>query len=209
MQYLGYPIVNDPLYNQPTVWGENNGKNGIYSLSKEQIEQNFMSIHTYEAWIIKQDQLEQDQQEQGNDESKVEDVKKEIQFEETDKKKEFDDLSSKRKSDSLNSDVIEAKKPKIEAEVKPENSQTIESADNQNESVHEQATGILSSNDGDEVFNNNKKVAQAKFDKNLLELDPDCFECKHSYRDPVREEIIMYLHALSYKVSIYIFMVYV
>ena len=43
LQYLGYPIVNDPLYNQPTVWGPSNGKNGVYEYSKEQIEQNFLS----------------------------------------------------------------------------------------------------------------------------------------------------------------------
>lgn len=45
---------------------------------------------------------------------------------------------------------------------------------------------------------NNK---QTKFDPNLLEKDPDCFECKQVYRDPTRKDLIMYLHALSYKVS--------
>ena len=43
LQYLGFPILNDPLYNQPTVWGINNGKDGIYEFTKEQIETNFLS----------------------------------------------------------------------------------------------------------------------------------------------------------------------
>jgi len=44
---LGFPILNDPLYNQPTVWGTNNGKDGKYEFSKEQIEKNFLSKFLY------------------------------------------------------------------------------------------------------------------------------------------------------------------
>lgn len=29
MQYLGYPIVNDPLYGDPAVWGDSIGKGGV------------------------------------------------------------------------------------------------------------------------------------------------------------------------------------
>jgi hypothetical protein len=35
--------MNDPLYNQPTVWGMNNGKDGKYEFTKEQIEEKFLS----------------------------------------------------------------------------------------------------------------------------------------------------------------------
>ena len=28
LQFLGYPILNDPIYNKPDVWGESNGKGG-------------------------------------------------------------------------------------------------------------------------------------------------------------------------------------
>jgi len=61
---LGHPIVNDPLYNQPTVWGKGNGKDGVYEFDSVQIEKNFLKIHTYEAWIVKQmDQESEDVQE--------------------------------------------------------------------------------------------------------------------------------------------------
>ena len=33
-----------------------------------------------------------------------------------------------------------------------------------------------------------------------IELDPDCTECKTPHRDPLPSELVMYLHALSYKV---------
>lgn len=31
--------------------------------------------------------------------------------------------------------------------------------------------------------------------------DPECFECSQKYRDPEPADLVMYLHALSYKVS--------
>ena len=37
------------------------------------------------------------------------------------------------------------------------------------------------------------------FDPSLLAKDPDCFECDQTYREPTRKDLIMYLHALSYK----------
>lgn len=36
--------------------------------------------------------------------------------------------------------------------------------------------------------------------KNPVEYDEDCWECKDKYLDPPRDYLIMYLHALSYKV---------
>ena len=49
----------------------------------------------------------------------------------------------------------------------------------------------------EEIMDDSK---QPKFNPLLLENDPDCFECKQVYRDPKRKDLIMYLHALSYKV---------
>ncbi len=54
-----------------------------------------------------------------------------------------------------------------------------------------------------------KNVADANgskrpgFDEKLVTRDEDCFECKQIYRDPKRSDLIMYLHALSYKVYIF------
>ena len=51
-----------------------------------------------------------------------------------------------------------------------------------------------------ETLENKNKPNQPGFDPKLMEKDPDCFECKQIYRDPQRKDLIMYLHALSYKV---------
>ena len=64
LQFLGHPIVNDPLYNQPSVWGAGNGQGGLYEFDRERIEENFLKIHTYEAWIVKQLEREQEQEQE-------------------------------------------------------------------------------------------------------------------------------------------------
>ncbi|OAF70511.1 23S rRNA pseudouridine synthase, partial [Intoshia linei] len=39
LQYIGFPIVDDILYNNVKLWGDDNGKGGIYDYSNEQIDQ--------------------------------------------------------------------------------------------------------------------------------------------------------------------------
>lgn len=34
LQYLGYPIINDPIYSSPDIWGEKLGKNGDFDKDK-------------------------------------------------------------------------------------------------------------------------------------------------------------------------------
>lgn len=50
LKYLGHPIVNDPLYNDPNVWGAANGKGAVYEGSCEEIEKKFLKIHSRENW---------------------------------------------------------------------------------------------------------------------------------------------------------------
>ena len=44
LQYLGFPISNDPLYNS-VAWGPNLGKGGIYHKSKEQLIEDLHANH--------------------------------------------------------------------------------------------------------------------------------------------------------------------
>lgn len=39
------------------------------------------------------------------------------------------------------------------------------------------------------------------FEPSRVVHDPECFECSQKYRDPEPADLVMYLHALSYKVS--------
>lgn len=47
---VGYPIVNDPLYNHP-VFGPEKGKGGLIGKTDEQLIQQLISIHNAENWL--------------------------------------------------------------------------------------------------------------------------------------------------------------
>lgn len=184
LQYLGFPILNDPLYNNTEVWGETNGKGGVYEYNKEQLEQNFLKTHTYESFIVKQENEEQSADNNnevtnadGNTvENKVNQdspLKNEICQDNL----EQNDENNKRKceeSTSENVDENESKKLKTESQT--------------DDSIKESVS--------DECFLESKLTP---FDENRLIIDSDCFECKQKFRDPKRSELTMYLHALSYK----------
>lgn len=40
------------------------------------------------------------------------------------------------------------------------------------------------------------------FNRDLLTIDEHCYECKVKYRDPKPSDLVMYLHALKYSVSL-------
>ncbi|XP_067947120.1 pseudouridylate synthase RPUSD2-like [Watersipora subatra] len=44
LQYLGHPIVNDPLYNDD-VWGKDKGKNGEYGKSDNELYEDLVAMH--------------------------------------------------------------------------------------------------------------------------------------------------------------------
>ncbi|XP_072169444.1 uncharacterized protein [Diadema setosum] len=47
LQYLGYPIINDPLYNNP-VWGPDKGKGGLQGRTDEQLLKDLIEQHDIE-----------------------------------------------------------------------------------------------------------------------------------------------------------------
>ncbi|XP_039281272.1 RNA pseudouridylate synthase domain-containing protein 2 isoform X3 [Nilaparvata lugens] len=50
LQYLGYPVVNDPLYNH-TVFGPEKGKGGRIGKTDEELIRDLISIHNAENWL--------------------------------------------------------------------------------------------------------------------------------------------------------------
>jgi len=167
LQYLGHPIINDPLYNQPTVWGEGNGKNGKYEFDKERIEQNFLKIHTYEAWIIKQEETESTPSaEQNNTKDKV-------------LKISIDDNIQKRKIEEPNKEINKSE----------------QTNQNNDEQGSEQKKLKTENEDKCSTILTEKPI----FEPDRIIKDPECFECSQIYRDPSRTDLVMYLHALSYK----------
>jgi hypothetical protein len=50
LQYLGFPVINDPLYNH-VVFGSHKGKGGLIGKSDDQLIQDLIAIHNAENWL--------------------------------------------------------------------------------------------------------------------------------------------------------------
>ena len=44
--------------------------------------------------------------------------------------------------------------------------------------------------------------ADYRYSPDRMTWDPNCYECKVKYRDPKAKDLVMYLHAWRYKVSV-------
>lgn len=147
-----------------------NGKNGKYEFDKEQIEKNFLSIHTYEAWIIKQEESESTPStELKKDEDQM------IPSNENIQKRKIDDTDNK----DVNPDVL----------INQNNDDNDEEHGNEHKKLKTES----------EEDKCSSSLEQPVFEPHRIVKDPECFECSQKYRDPTRTDLIMYLHALSYK----------
>ena len=50
LQYLGFPIANDPLYNSQ-IFGPEKGKGGVTGKSHEELIEDLVKNHTVENWV--------------------------------------------------------------------------------------------------------------------------------------------------------------
>ena len=155
---------------------------GKYDYNREEIEQNFLKIHTYEAWIIKQEQ-EQDQKEDDEKGAEAKEINEDtkdfagIQLESSGA------VSHKRKGDS-------AEEEKVSSDDVGETLVKKLKEDNDNSCAVELKTVAIEDSEW------------PRFEQHRIIKDPECFECFQKYRDPEPSDLVMYLHALSYKVSI-------
>lgn len=135
LQYLGFPIVNDPLYNAPDIWGPSNGQYGQYDYSNEAVIETFIKRHSCEYWLLS----------------------------DLDNDDEMINTNGKRISeDESHDDGDDAKRMKTE----------------------EQET--IDVNDDNAVKDY---------------ITRHCFECLNRFREPILDDLVMYLHALQYRIS--------
>jgi hypothetical protein len=135
LQYLGFPIVNDPLYNAPDIWGTVNGQYGQYEHSNEYVIDTFTKRHSCEYWLL-------------ND---------------IDNEDETINLNGKR--------VMEEAEEQVNDDVKR---------------IKTEEIVTINVNDDEEVKNYIKE---------------HCFECLNRFREPSSDQLVMFLHALQYKIS--------
>jgi hypothetical protein len=135
LQYLGFPIINDPLYNAPDIWGPSNGQYGQYEYSNEYVIDTFIKRHSCEYWLL-------------ND---------------IDNEDETINLNGKRVMENAEEEISDDTK-----RIKTEERTTIDVND-------------------DEAVKNYIKE--------------HCFECLNRFREPSPDDLVMFLHALQYKIS--------
>ena len=126
LQYLGFPILNDPIYNRPDIWGPDNGKGG-----------------------------------------------------------------SNRDVKDLLAAFEESRKDAI-SKLKASKAQNTSSDALSNEYVRTNDTEANSKQILPEIYNTSPGLKANSY-------DPDCSECSNPIPDPIPSELVMYLHALSYK----------
>ncbi|EAT47670.1 AAEL001242-PA [Aedes aegypti] len=198
LQYLGYPVVNDPLYNHE-VFGPAKGRGGdIGGKSDEQLVKDLINIHNAENWLgIDGDSELSMFKPMKND---LEDSKGPILSDD-------DSESVSREA----SPCSESPRPvSLGRESPNENMCASILTPNTLNVVGSANTG--SSNSSSTALNTrlqSQKVTVATqtghespdlaFNPDKMTTDKHCYECKVRYRDPKPQDLVMYLHAWKYK----------
>ncbi|XP_058814535.1 pseudouridylate synthase RPUSD2-like isoform X3 [Topomyia yanbarensis] len=201
LQYLGFPVVNDPLYNHE-VFGPVKGRGGdIGGKSDEQLVKDLINIHNAENWL-------------GIDGDSELSMFKPM-------KNDLDDGKGPILSDDDSESVSREASPCSES---PRPVSLGSESPNENMCASMLAPNALnvvgSANTGSSNSNNNSSVALSNrlqsqkvtvatqtghespdlaFNPDKMTTDKHCYECKVRYRDPKPQDLVMYLHAWKYK----------
>ncbi|XP_047506744.1 RNA pseudouridylate synthase domain-containing protein 2-like isoform X4 [Pieris napi] len=203
LQYLGYPVVNDPLYNHP-VFGPLRGKGGdTGGKSDEELVRDLIAIHNAENWL-------------GVDAADDDMLFSKPPTDDKVGEDECDTGSASRES----SPRLESPAPGITPSTVM--TPTLASPSSASEAPIEEMCNIahspvLCNDDSSDAKSDKVTVAtqtgcstpgappQAPSGSNgsspsdALTADPHCYECRVRYRDPRPRDLIMYLHAWKYK----------
>ncbi|KAK9738647.1 RNA pseudouridylate synthase [Popillia japonica] len=184
LQYLGYPVVNDPLYNHE-VFGPVKGKGGdLGGKTDEQLVRDLIHIHNAENWLGMD----------GDSELSMFNPRK----------GDLDDslVSALGPKDRVlgddDADPVSREPSPCEEPCETATSLACE------RSPHPLSISTLSS-----ANRNDAKVTVAtqtgheapdhSFNPDKMTVDKHCYECKVRYRDPKPQDLVMYLHAWKYK----------
>lgn len=143
LQFLGHPILNDPIYNS-AAWGPSKGRNGHIPKTDEELLQDLVAEHQAKQSLDVLDLCESD-------------------------------LSSGLTDSAVSSSELDKDHPNT----------LIEGA--QEAAPQDLDTVALTPGNG------------AEMSVSKQETDPLCAECRLVRQDPLPQDLVMFLHALSYK----------
>lgn len=225
LQYLGYPVVNDPLYNHE-VFGPNKGRGGdIGGKTDEQLVKDLINIHNAENWLgidsdsemsmfksIKSDLEDSIRCNKGNplSDDDSESISREASpCSESPRPISIGSESPNESLCILSNHINNATQTNNQT-TSPTASMTMNITNNNNESI----SSIVSMN---KIMSGNGRILSDKsigvtvatqtghespdltFNPEKLSTDKHCYECKVRYKDPKAQDLVMYLHAWKYK----------
>ncbi|KAK6623538.1 hypothetical protein RUM43_009390 [Polyplax serrata] len=183
LQYLGYPVVNDPLYNH-TVFGPEKGKGGNIGKNDEELIHDLINIHNAENWLGME----------GDSELSMFKTRPDLD----------DGLNSINRKGSSSPVDDEGDGSREPSPCGGENSPSRCSLG----SPVSLAQGSPSTPSGGAVVRTSKVTVATQtgheapdltFQSEKMTTDPHCYECKVRYRDPKPKDLVMYLHAWKYR----------
>ena len=196
LQYLGYPIINDPLYNHH-VFGPEKGKGGNIGKTNDQLIKDLIALHNAENWL-------------GIDDTALGDKDGPLiplapipsaSPLQKDPLKASENLpsneSAERTEIKIYTTPIQTKvpdSPKCDTSVKCEKMEA-------KLTHHEQPSVIVDAQSTLSPPSSQQGFELEKFDPSKLSVDEHCQECKVKYKDPKPKDLVMFLHAYTYSVS--------
>ncbi|XP_037814086.1 RNA pseudouridylate synthase domain-containing protein 2-like isoform X4 [Lucilia sericata] len=209
LQYLGFPVVNDPLYNHE-VFGPLKGRGGdIGGKTDEELVRDLINIHNAENWLG----IDGD-----SDISMFKTIKGDCDVDTI-------SLGSETKGHVLSDDDSEITSretsptcPNSPRLTEPA-AQHLKNGNEMTQVKNTDATDInnlttADTNNSNEVYEKNDSYSHIKvtvatqtghespdmaFNAEKMTSDKHCYECKVRYRDPKPKDLVMYLHAWKYK----------
>jgi len=220
---LGFPIVNDPLYNH-VVFGPEKGKDGNIGKSDEELIQDLITIHNAENWLGGDgDEFAPSFFSGGGvtDDNSLgtttpTDVKIDHQTEQTVSPLPSQSPAAVPQAEPTQTQVAvdtqdesTATEPEIAAltatvtaaaaTTAPAAADPAASNSSVDDSAQEKATG----EPADSLTKTDQALADqpadSTYDSDKLTCDEHCYECKVRFRDPKPRDLMMFLHAWRYK----------
>ncbi|KAK7081979.1 RNA pseudouridylate synthase domain containing protein 2 [Halocaridina rubra] len=199
LQYLGFPIVNDPLYNH-MVFGPKKGKGGIVGKTDEQLIQDLIKIHNAENWLGMDGDAEYSM------------------FKGRDKTDNDEEGGSQRNTPSpKEKSPVGSDAPRVTSppsliastgypSLRPLNAHASDShtsmvaVDVMSKNITVCNSGLVPSDNCAVAASTQTSdgVRDYNYQARFMTVDEHCYECKVRYRDPKPKDLVMYLHALKY-----------
>ncbi|NXP05472.1 RUSD2 protein, partial [Thinocorus orbignyianus] len=181
LQYLGHPIVNDPIYNME-AWGPHRGKGGKIDKTDEELLKALVEEHRSKQSLDILGISEEDLSPSAENKDNSGDCRESVQ------------------ADPINESSCPA-----EGTEDPKGSTEDPKEDAKDPKRHDIAACPLSSESSLEALEKSKELGSCENpegqteEKGSEEKDPLCVECRITRRDPSPKELVMFLHALRYK----------